>query len=159
MRRAIICKQLVISLTRFESVAISLSLCQILWKQRLKITRTLAAKHDLLRRWLISPLSQITVSNHKQWSEAHFLPVHKIAGLAVTSRDLSWMPARKFSLCFLPLRNFIILKRCRKQFAIMAVVGKVDKVEIDEKLREWKRLIHKAIWLNTLLRNGENICC
>ena len=33
----------------------------------------------------------------------------------------------------------------------MAVVGKVDKVEIDEKLREKKRLIHKAMWLNTLL--------
>ena len=41
----------------------------------------------------------------------------------------------------------------------MAVVGNVDKVEIDEKLGERKRLIHKAMWLNTLLRNGENICC
>ena len=123
----------------------------VLRKQRLKITRTLAAKHDLHRMWSISPRPQITVSNHKQWNEAHFLPVHKITGLAVTSWDLSWIPACKFSLCFLPLRNLIILKKCRKQFAIMAVVGKVNKVEIDEKLREWKRLIHKAMWLNTLL--------
>ena len=64
-------------------------------------------------------------------------PVVYITVSSVTFRDLSWIPARKFSLCFLPLRNFIILKKCRKQFVIMAVVGKVNGRGSFTRRRDW----------------------
>ena len=111
----------------------------VLRKQRLKITRTLAAKHDLLRMWLISTrppnhgiqsqaMERSTFSSGPQNCRAFMHAWVDLSRLQLNARS-------QIQSMFLPLRNFIILKKCRKQFAIMVVVGNVDKVEIDEKLR------------------------
>ena len=115
----------------------------------MKITRTLAAKYDLLRMWLISTrppnhgiqsqaMKRSTFSSGPQNCRAFMERLAVPLKTSVNARS-------QIKSMFLPLQNFIILKKCRKQFAIMMVVGNVGKVEIEEKLRERKRLIHMAM--------------